>query len=220
MFQAKRFYFLALLPLAFATEPKLELLEKSSEYDLELKVVFPGFEDTIVLNRYYLNENEKLDRVEKCRFIGNLVSNPKSSVALTGCIGKQDALITILSQNPDIHTMLNWKINGEVEDLQEDFYNMIREDVEEDEPDAEEEWDMVPEAVIDKKHCALELGGNITGLIPPELTLEVTVSYEDNFLAAYGGNHEEALAVIEATLTHAQAAFYDESLQTRINLKV
>ena len=125
MFQTEKVYFwafwafLGLISVAFATQTKLELLEKkSSNHDLELKIVYQGFEDKIVLNPYYLNENERLNRVEKCRFIGNLESNPKSSVALTGCIGEQDALITILSQNPEIHTMLNWKINGEVEDLQ------------------------------------------------------------------------------------------------------
>ena len=100
---------------------------------------------------------------------------------------------------------------------------MVRDDDDEEdpEPDAEDDFEIdTPEAVIDKKHCALDLGGNITGLIPPELTLEVTISYEDNFLAAYGGDHEHAKAVIEATLTHAQPFYYDESLQTRINLRV
>ena len=54
---------------------------------------------------------------------------------------------------------------------------------------------------------------------PPELTLEVTVGYEDNFLASYAGDHDEAVATIEATLTHAQAFFYAESLQTKITLR-
>ena len=71
-----------------------------------------------------------------------------------------------------------------------------------------------------RKHCALELKGNIAGLIPPEMTLEVTISYEDNFLAVYGGDHEKAREMLEVVLTHAQSVLYDESLQTRITLKV
>ena len=99
-----------------------------------------------------------------------------------------------------------------------DFEDLMKEDNEEDEPDDEDQIE-TPDSIIDKKHCALELEGNIEGLIPPELTLEVTVHYEDNFLAAYAGDHDEAVATIEATLTHSQAFFYAESLQTRINLR-
>ena len=95
----------------------------------------------------------------------------------------------------------------------------MRDDEEEDEPDNEEVLD-TPVDVVDMKHCALEMEGNITGLIPPELTLEITASYEDYLLLAYNGSHEEIIGTIEATLTHAQAFFYDESLQTRITLKV
>ena len=89
----------------------------------------------------------------------------------------------------------------------------MRED--DDEPD-DEHLIETPDSIIEKKACALELEGNIEGLIPPELTLEVSVHYEDNFLAAMNEDHAEALATIEATLTHAQAYFYDETLQTRI----
>ena len=119
MFLTGKLSFLALLYVASATEPTLQLLEKSSNHDLALNITFPGFEDKIFLNHYYLNEQERLNRVEKCRFIGHLASNLKSSVALTGCIGDQDALITILSQNPPFNTMLRWKSNGQVEELQE-----------------------------------------------------------------------------------------------------
>ena len=88
----------------------------------------------------------------------------------------------------------------------------MRED--EDEPD-DEHLIETPDSIIEKKACALELEGSIEGLIPPELTLEISVHYEDNFLAAMNEDHAEALATIEATLTHAQAYFYDETLQTR-----
>ena len=83
----------------------------------------------------------------------------------------------------------------------------MKEDNEEDEPDDEDQIE-TPDSIIDKKHCALELEGNIEGLIPPELTLEVTVHYEDNFLAAYAGDHDEAVATIEATLTQPPHSLY------------
>ena len=111
-------------------------------------------------------------------------------------------------------------MDGEVEELKEDLEDLMRDDDEEFEDEPDNEVDIkTPDSIIDKKHCALELEGNIVGLIPPELTLEVTVGYEDNFLASYAGDHDEAVATIEATLTHAQAFFYAESLQTKITLR-
>ena len=211
--------FVALISAVLASNNlKFELMESNSFDHLRLKVTFPdNREDAMKLERFYLNTAEKLERVEKCRFVGHLESNHKSSIALTGCVGTEDVLITILSSNPMIQKMFLWKMDGEVEELKEDFEDLMRDD-DEDEPDNEVDIE-TPDSIIDKKHCALELEGNIVGLISPELTLEVTVGYEDNFLASYAGDHDEAVATIEATLTHAQAFFYAESLQTRITLR-
>ena len=187
--------------------------------DLRLKVTFPNFEDVMLLKRFYLNPTEEIERVESCRFVGHLESNPKSSIALTGCVGQEDVLITIISSNPMIQSMFLWKPNGDIEELDEEVHDIMREGDEEDEPD-EEDVIETPDSVIDKKLCALELEGNIEGLIPPELTFEITVHYEDNFLAAYAGDHDEVVATIAAVLTHAQAYYHAESLQTRINLRV
>ena len=211
--------FVALISAVLASNNlKFELMESNSFDHLRLKVTFPdNREDAMKLERFYLNTAEKLERVEKCRFVGHLESNHKSSIALTGCVGTEDVLITILSSNPMIQKMFLWKMDGEVEELKEDFEDLMRDD-DEDEPDNEVDIE-TPDSIIDKKHCALEFEGNIVDLIPPELTLEVTVGYEDNFLASYAGDHDEAVATIEATLTHSQAFFYAESLQTRINLR-
>lgn len=68
--------------------------------------------------------------------------------------------------------------------------------------------------------CLVNLEGNISDVIPSESTLEITLNYEETFLGSFNGNHDEALAAIATTLTHAQAVFFDESLQTRMALKV
>ena len=73
---------------------------------------------------------------------------------------------------------------------------------------------------MDSDTCILDLKGNITGRIPSELFLEITIHYEETFLFASNGSHEAALADIQELLTHAQAYFYDASLQTKIHLKV
>ena len=56
--------------------------------------------------------------------------------------------------------------------------------------------------------------------MPAKMTLEITLNYEETFLGSFDGNHDEAVAVIRTALTHAQAVFFDKSLQTRIALKV
>ena len=73
---------------------------------------------------------------------------------------------------------------------------------------------------MDTDTCVIDLKGNITGLIPRELFLEITIHYEETFLFASNGSHEVALAEIKELLTHAQAYFYDASLQTKIHLQV
>ena len=73
---------------------------------------------------------------------------------------------------------------------------------------------------MDSDTCILDLKGNITGWIPSELFLEITIHYEETFLFASNGSHEAAQADIQELLTNAQAYFYDASLQTKIHLKV
>ena len=73
---------------------------------------------------------------------------------------------------------------------------------------------------MDTDTCVLDLKGDITGRIPAELFLEITIHYEETFLFASNGSHEAAQAEIQELLTQAQAYFYDASLQTKIHLKV
>ena len=111
--------FLAFVSSVVASDNfKFELIERNSLDNLRLKVTFPdNSEDTMMLERFYLNPTEKLNRIEKCRFVGQLESNAKSSIALTGCIGSEDVLITILSSKPFIQKMFLWKLDGDIEEV-------------------------------------------------------------------------------------------------------
>ena len=94
-----------------------------------------------------------------------------------------------------------------------------RDDILYDEIEAENE----PKSNLKKmivEHCLGNLQANISEFIPPELTLEIIAYYEETYLGAFDGNHDDARAEIEATLTHAQAFFFDGRLQTKITLKV
>ena len=76
------------------------------------------------------------------------------------------------------------------------------------------------ETFIDSDTCILDLKGDISGLIPPELFLQITINYEESYLSGSNGSHVAAEAEIKELLTHAQAYFFDPSLQTKIHLEV
>ena len=78
----------------------------------------------------------------------------------------------------------------------------------------------VPTEIIDKVECAVDMDGNIEGLMPMDLTVRMTVGYEENYLAAYGGDHDRALQTIKYVLNEAQVYWYDESLQARVTIEV
>ena len=101
-----------------------------------------------------------------------------------------------------------------------------------DDPDMEEEWDDedeeewlrdrldVPTEMIDKDYCVLETDGNLDGMMPLDLTMYITVGYEDNYLDAYGGDHDRVVQTLKYILTESQAYWFDESLGARINVQV
>ena len=78
----------------------------------------------------------------------------------------------------------------------------------------------IPTETFDKKHCAMDLKGNIAGLIPSKLTFEITASYDDNYLLSYNNSQYLAEDAILRCITFAQTYFMDKSLGTQIDLKL
>ena len=78
----------------------------------------------------------------------------------------------------------------------------------------------IPTEPIDRKYCAMDLKGNITGLIPSKLTFEVAAGYDDNFLISYNNSQYLAEDAILRHITFVQTYFLDKSLGTKIDLKL
>ena len=59
-----------------------------------------GSTDTLILERYYPNEESKLDREyhKTCNYFGHLKNDEDACVAVTGCYEKEDLDFTILSR--------------------------------------------------------------------------------------------------------------------------
>ena len=67
----------------------------------EIKVRFEdGSSDALILEKYYPNEESKLDREyqKTCNYFGHLKNDKEACVAVTGCYEKEDLDFTILSR--------------------------------------------------------------------------------------------------------------------------
>ena len=66
--------------------PIFSLVEERSSGGLpRIDITFPdGYKDTLVLSRFYANEEERTDRVEACHYTGKLIiflKRPKLSIS-------------------------------------------------------------------------------------------------------------------------------------------
>ena len=67
------------------------LEEKSYNGAPRVSIVFPNdFEDNLVLNQFYANQEDRMADIKDCNFIGHLENEPKACVAMTGCVGSED----------------------------------------------------------------------------------------------------------------------------------
>ena len=104
--------------IEWTADPGLEIIESGQSDDLRVKITLPdGYKDVLNLKRHYLNDGERLDRIERCNFIGHLESDKKAGVALTGCLGQEDVMTTILFQNQLGAKVFLWELNGEVQEI-------------------------------------------------------------------------------------------------------
>ena len=99
-----------------AVTPTFSLVEdKSMDGSPNIIVTFPnGQFDTLVLEKYYANEDDRRAGTEFCHYIGRLANDPDAYVALTGCPVAEDVEFTILSGKMD-ETMFRWTKEGNVE---------------------------------------------------------------------------------------------------------
>merc|ERR1712238_212099 len=79
--------------------PRFGLIqERSFNGAPSVSIAFPdGYKDTLVLERYYANEEERMERTEACHYIGHLANEREACVAMTGCVGSEDVQFTIMS---------------------------------------------------------------------------------------------------------------------------
>merc|ERR1719464_2686124 len=129
--------------------------EKSTDGIPEVTVTFPGHHTDIrLLDRFYLDEEDRIAGIEMCSYVGKLASDPLSSIAMTGCVGYDDVEFTIFSKN--IGNMYRWTKEGEVEEIGEPLKKTSGlKPVEQREAEWYQDMDMIINKVTEQKENAI-----------------------------------------------------------------
>merc|ERR1711971_943755 len=90
--------------------------ERSSNGAPSIVVTFSdGYQDVLVLSKFYANKQNRIASKERCHYIGHLANELTACVAMTGCIGSQDVQFTILSKHAPNSSTFKWTKDGNVE---------------------------------------------------------------------------------------------------------
>merc|ERR1712172_402987 len=90
--------------------------ERSSNGAPSIVVTFSdGYQDVLVLSKFYANKQNRIAAKERCHYIGHLANELTACVAMTGCVGSQDVQFTILSKHAPNSSTFKWTKDGNVE---------------------------------------------------------------------------------------------------------
>ena len=90
--------------------------ERSEDDSPSVTINFPdGYSDQLVLNKFYTNDEDRLEADDNsCAYIGHLKNEVEACVALTGCFGQDDVLISVMSSHAQDSGGYVWKADGSV----------------------------------------------------------------------------------------------------------
>ena len=97
--------------------PKFSMIGERSMDDVPtILIAFPdGSADTLVLDRYYSNEDDRKAGFNRCNFIGHLERETDACVGMTGCPESEDVEFTIMSSRLNGSPLFKWKRDESVE---------------------------------------------------------------------------------------------------------
>lgn len=221
--------------------PSFTLLEdRSEDGSPNLSVEFAdGTTDTIILEKYYANEEDKVQErmsgIEDCNYLGYL-KNEKACLAMTGCIGSDEFReFTINTEHAGGHVNFRWFANNTVVRIPSildreggpktsvvDPRKLMKETTFEfhginmtlvgDEVEPTEQLEKEFEI---EEFC---FGGwGWCPSMPATMHMEYTSGYDDNFLMKTKSKHA-AESMIKQTMTHVQPAFCAPGLGTKISM--
>ena len=81
-----------------------------------------GYMDTIVLWKHYSNKEQKSSIEHDCNYLGHLLLEKEACVAMTGCIGMEDVVFTIMSEHTTDSVNFVWTKEGETHTVELDQF--------------------------------------------------------------------------------------------------
>ena len=103
---------------------RFSVIEKRSKVSSpSINVTFSdGYMDTIVLWKHYSNEEQKrsTESDRDCNYLGHLLHEKEACVAMTGCVGKEDLVLTIMSPHATGSSHFVWTKEGEIHTVELD----------------------------------------------------------------------------------------------------
>ena len=108
--------FIQLALFFFSPGTKFLLIDEDSSNDIpSIVVTFPdGHADRLMLRKHYFNEEDRMASRNECHFTGHLAHEKDACVSMTGCIGFEDILFTIISKHARDSPYFLWTKEGEV----------------------------------------------------------------------------------------------------------
>lgn len=229
--------------------PKFQLLaDRSEDGSPGLSVTFPnGVQDRMVLSKFYSSDEDKLERLDLCHFLGFLADEPEAAVAMTGCPGQDDLEFTIMSKHLGESPMFKWNRDDSVELIENPFKNSFTKGAafHLDRNETDSDWILEGDEEINPEIDMFEAevsafcfwgwgwgcgggssggggsngGGSNSNNLPSSNTLQVRVGYGDGLRNKVGGN-SQANSYIQAAFAHVQAYYrHSASLGTTVNVQ-
>jgi len=190
--------------------------ERSLNGSPSIAVTFPdGYQDTLVLNKFYANEQNRMASKERCHYIGHLENEVTACVAVTGCVGSQDVQFTILSKHARKSSTFKWSKDGNVEDMKNAAHGN-RKAISVPRTITQAGDDELILSEIEEAEFAVAADcADGTCTLPATQHMQIQVGYDTLFLDQFD-DEEAAEEYIDSIWTHLQTNYCHETLTSSV----
>merc|ERR1711935_1049505 len=190
--------------------------ERSLNGSPSIAVTFPdGYKDTLVLNKFYANEQNRMASKERCHYIGHLANELTACVAMTGCVGSQDVQFTILSKHAPNSSTFKWSKDGNVE-LMKNAVHGNKDAIHFPRTITQVGDDELILSEIEEAEFAVAADcADGTCTLPSTQHMQIQVGYDTLFLAQFD-DEDAAEEYIDGVWTHLQTNYCHETLTSSV----
>merc|ERR1739838_824212 len=190
--------------------------ERSSNGSPSIVVTFPdGYQDNLVLSKFYANEQNRMASKERCHYIGHLENEHTACVAMTGCVGSQDVQFTILSKHAPKSSSFKWTKDGNVE-LMENLIHGNRDAIHFPRTITQVGSDeLILSEIQEADFAAAADCTDGTCTLPSTQHMQIQVGYDTLFLAQFD-NEDAAEEYIYGVWTHLQTNYCHVTLTSSV----